>query len=132
MIRGIGVDMTEIEEIRRFLAAETISGPYVRQTFTKAEQEAAAGLKDPAEYLAARFAAKEAVFKALAPLLPEKTFDLRMVETLNRKDGSPCVNTDGPLSGILRRADVDTLHISITTKGLYAAAFVIAEREASH
>ena len=130
MIRGIGVDMTEIEEIRRFLATETISGPFVRRTFTQAEQEEAAGRKDLAEYLAARFAAKEAVFKALAPLLPEKTFDLRIVETLSHEDESPYVNLTGPLTGILRRADVDALHISITTEGQYAAACVIAERAA--
>lgn len=95
--------------------------------FTAREVTASCAVDNRDEYLAARFAAKEAVFKAVAPLLQNQQFDLRIVETLNREDGSPYVNVTGKLETILEQANVQKLHISITTEGEYAAAFVIAE-----
>ena len=125
MIRGVGIDMASIEDIRRYMAASD-SGAFLRRTFTQAERAEGRSRPDLAEYYAARFAAKEAVFKAVAHLTAEKTFDLRIVETLNAEDGSPYVNTRGELGEILREAGVDALHISITTEGSFAAAFVVA------
>ena len=127
MISGIGVDSVYIPEVRRCLSDEKLSFPFVRRTFTQAEQAAAADHSDLAEYYSARFAAKEAVFKALGCLTSEKTFDFRLVETLNMPDGSPYVNITDALRHILLASGVRALHISITTEADYATAFVIAE-----
>lgn len=124
MILGVGVDMVTISEIARFAASP--DDAFVRRTFTPGELRAAERSARPGEYLAARFAAKEAVFKAIAHLTKAKTFDFRIVETLSREDGSPYVNTSGTLAPLLREAGVERLHISITTEGDYATAFVIA------
>ena len=129
MIRGIGVDMVQISEIRRYLESEMLSKSFVKYTFTPGEMDAATSRPNQSEYYAARFAVKEAVFKAVAPLLPEKTFDFRIVETRNREDGSPYVHISDSLYPILEKAAVNTLHLSITTEGDYATAFVIAEGE---
>lgn len=128
MIRGIGVDTVDISEVRRYLADTLLSEPFIRYTFTAAEISAAGHCTDKAEYYAARFAVKETVFKAIAHLTKEKYFDFRIVETLNFPDGSPYVNTAEPLATILKAANVDLLHLSITTEGKYATAFVIAEK----
>ena len=56
-----------------------------------------------------------------------KTFDLSLVETLHHKDGSPYVHITPALRSVLDEAGVMTTHISITTEGAYAAAFVVAE-----
>lgn len=125
MIRGIGIDTVTISEMARMM--ENMSDGALGRMFTGRELTAAHLSSDSAEYLATRFAAKEAVFKAVAHLLEEKHFDLRMVETLNRDDGSPYINIDGLMRGILNRAGVSHLHISITTEGDLATAFVIAE-----
>ena len=127
MIRGIGVDMVSIPEIRRYLEDEKLAGSFVRRTFTKEEVASAEGIPDQAAYYAARFAVKEAVFKALGPLTQKKSFDLRIVESLHREDGSPCVTTTGPLEKILQETEVTTLHLSVTTEEAYALAFVVAE-----
>jgi len=125
MIRGIGVDLAEIREVKRL--AEVSGGAFIEKTFT--EQERADSLKaaDRWEYLAARFAAKEAVFKAVAHLLKERTFDFRKIETLNREDGSPYAAVTPMLQDIMAEAGVERLHISLTHEKEYACAFVIAE-----
>lgn len=128
MIRGIGVDTVRISEIAHFLENETISQSYLKHTFTDQERKAGSLRTDTAEYFATRFAAKEAVFKALGHLTAAKVFDFRLVETLNAPDGSPYVHITDHLRQILLEAEVDRLHISITTEADFATAFVIAEK----
>lgn len=128
MIRGIGVDTVSINEIAHFLKTENIARSYLKHTFTDLEREAGKLRADQAEYYATRFAAKEAVFKALGHLTATKSFDFRLVETLNNPDGSPYVNITDHLRQIMSEADVDLLHISITTEADFATAFVVAEK----
>ncbi len=104
-----------------------MSDAFIRHTFTQAERESAKERPHLEEYFATRFAAKEAVFKAIAHLLPDKIFDLRIVETLSHDDGSPFISPNAELRALLKLAEVDTLHISITTQDDFATAFVIAE-----
>lgn len=128
MIIGIGVDLAQIAEIGRL--AEVTGDSFLRRTFTEEEREEVqrrATKEARLEYYAARFAAKEAVFKALAPHTPEKGFDFRHVCTLNREDGSPYVKMTDWMREICAEAGVRDLHISITTEGEYAAAFVVVE-----
>ena len=70
---------------------------------------------------------KEAVFKAVAPHT-ETGFDLRLVESLHRENGSPYVNTNNELLPYLEEANIRSLHLSVTTEGDYALAFVLAEQ----
>lgn len=125
MIKGIGVDTADIEEVARFCR----DIPSFRtRTFTAAEQEIAATMTEQAaaEYLAVRFAAKEAVFKALAHA-SSVAFDLRKVETLNYEDGAPYVSVTPEVAEAMQAAGVTTLHISATTEGNFATVFVVAE-----
>lgn len=125
MIQGIGVDLTEIKELKRL--AETMGGAFTERTFTERERDDSLKAADRWEYLAARFAAKEAVFKALAHLTREKTFDFREIETWNHEDGSPYVVLPPKLQTVMKSAGVGKLHISLTHEKEYACAFVIAE-----
>lgn len=129
MILGIGVDSVTISEVLEL--TKRISDGALQRLFTKQEIAAAYSACNHAEYLAARFAVKEAVFKAVAHLTKERFFDLRIVETLNHKDGSPYINMDNDLKSVLSQAGINTLHVSITTEGNLATAFVIAEIAAS-
>lgn len=126
MIKGIGVDCTCISEIGQFV---TELPSFMRSTFTEAE-EAAAPKNDTAraEYFAVRFAAKEAVFKALSHLTDNSTFSMSAVETLNYDDGAPYINVTPVLQSILDAADVSNLHISATTENDVATVYVIAEK----
>lgn len=125
MIRGIGIDMTSVSEIMAI--SKRLSEGALTRMFTPKELTISRNVSNPAEYLATRFAAKEAVFKAIAHLLDEKQFDLRRVETLNRDDGSPYININDYMRDILSRVGVNSLFVSITTEGTLATAFIIAE-----
>ncbi len=123
MILGIGVDTVDIDRIRRMPEEQA----FFRGVFSDRERDAAPQGKMRAEYFAARFAVKEAVFKAVAHLLPEKHFDLRLVESLHDSDGSPYACMDGPMQKIFSEAGVAKIHLSVTTEGHYATAFAVAE-----
>ena len=128
MVQGIGIDMVDIRRIENMMK-KTPQPAFLRRAYTPAELEQAPPeerLHARAEYLAARFAAKEAVYKAVAHLLPEKTFDFRIVETLYGENHCPYVNVNDDLAPVLQAANVNRLHISITTEGDYASAFVVA------
>lgn len=121
----IGIDMVDIRTIRKSL--EQGSGAFLRHTFTPAEQQAAQKAPDMAEYLAARFAVKEAVFKAIAHFTKAKTFDFRMVETLNEPDGYPVITMTEPMRALMKEAGVQSLSVSISAETDYAIAVVLAE-----
>ncbi len=125
MIQGIGVDLTEIKELKRL--TETMGEAFTERTFTEREREASLKAADRWEYLASRFAAKEAVFKAIAHLTGERTFDFREIETRNHEDGSPYVILPPELQKEIEAAGIDRIHISLTHEKEYACAFVIAE-----
>ncbi len=127
MVKGIGVDMTEISRIQHQMEKYGLDNAFLRRAFSEAERQEAEKRQDKAAFYAGRFAAKEAVFKALAPLVERKSFDLRVVETLHREDGSPYVNVTEDLRAIMNEAGVSTLHLSITNEGGLALAYVVAE-----
>lgn len=121
MIKGIGIDMVDLREFRGIC-----EGAFKRRAFTAAELAQAEGRRDPVEYLAGRFACKEAVFKALAPLTREG-FDLRAVETLDAATGQPEVTLEGRLAPVLAETGVSSVLVSITNEGDYVSAIALAQ-----
>lgn len=125
MVRGIGVDMTDAREIERLI--HVTKGAFLEQTFSANEKIESERRADTIDYLATRFAAKEAVFKALAHLLATKTFDFRRVEILNQEDGSPFVVIDDFMRGILKEAGCNSIELSLSTESNMAIAFVVVQ-----
>lgn len=125
MVKGIGIDAVVIKDIAELLDRMTKGA--LSRMFTEGELSAAQERANPAEYLASRFAVKEAAFKAIAPGLPGKGFDYRRIETRNNEDGSPYIYVDEFLRMILDRAEITSLFVSVTTTGGLAVAFVVAE-----
>ena len=134
MVRGIGIDLVSLPEFRRICgdwgapgqAGADIANAFVSRTFTAAELAQAAGRHDPCEFLAGRFACKEAVFKAVAPLTSE-SFDLRLVETLDALTGQPQVSLAGALAPVLSEAGVTSVLVSITNEEQYILAQALAQ-----
>ena len=62
-VAGIGVDIIEIDRIRR--AVDRLGERFIRRIYTKSEEAYCRAFRDPVPHLAARFAAKEAAMKAL-------------------------------------------------------------------
>lgn len=89
MVKGIGIDSVDIEEMRAM--CDGFNNAFVRHTFTEKEVAQALERPDAASFLAGRFAVKEACFKALGHLTREGGFDFRKVETLHDKNGCPAI-----------------------------------------
>ena len=74
MARGLGIDLIEIERIERALERRP---RLAERIFTSAELDYAKDRARPGRHLAARFAAKEAVIKALGQSVPAKEIEVR-------------------------------------------------------
>lgn len=125
MIAGVGVDLVHISEIQRLL--EDDGDAFAAFAFTEAERAYAAVKGNPAEHLAACFAVKEAVTKALSAVFQEPGFDMRCIECAHRPDGCPYVVPEGTLGALLAAHGLATPHISITHDGDCAIAFAVCE-----
>ena len=113
MLTGTGVDITEVKRLRQ--AIEKWGKVFLNRIFTKEELESAKGRGSLYQHLAGRFAAKEAVFKALG----DKTLTWKDVQVFNDSDGKPycrILNNKGKNLEI---------HISISHVKNYAVANAI-------
>jgi holo-[acyl-carrier protein] synthase len=118
---GIGIDAVEVERFRR--ALETWPG-IADRLFTPAEQAYGRRRRDPAERLAARFAAKAAVMKALGVGLG--AFAFRDVEVGRAPSGAPSLSLTGRAADLAARRGVTSWHVSLTHTGLMAEAVAVA------
>jgi holo-[acyl-carrier protein] synthase len=87
MIVGIGMDIVEIERVQRLIDARQERA--LRRLFTRDEAEYALRRGDPFRHLAARIAAKEAAFKALAGTPEARGIGWLDIEVRNAEDGRP-------------------------------------------
>ena len=61
-VLGVGTDLIEVDRIRSSIKSHTER--FIEKVFTSTEREYCQGMADPVPFLAARFAAKEAISKA--------------------------------------------------------------------
>ena len=122
MTIGIGIDLVDIDRFRRSLERT----PSMRtRLFTDVELAYVAPQVDPVPSLAARFAAREAVMKALGVGLGAFGFHDVWVE--RAATGQPSLSFSGAALELSDRAGVTTWHLSLTHTDLTAAAYVIAD-----
>ncbi len=115
MIVGIGIDIIEVDRIARL--AEK-SPRFLERTFTSREIEYCSRKKNKHQNFAARFAAKEAFFKALG-----RRVDWKDVELINRPSGQPDLSIKGQA-----QRPFDRIHVSVSHLADYAVAVVILEK----
>jgi holo-[acyl-carrier protein] synthase len=121
VIVGIGVDLVDIA---RFERATSRTPRLLSRLFADDETVAGSERALPLRSLAARFAAKEALIKAVGDSTGMRWHDMRVVsDTL----GNPSFQVRGAMSGILARCGVTALHLSMSHDGGLAIAYVIAE-----
>ena len=122
MIVGVGCDIIEIERSARAINSES----FIRRVFTAEEaaycqrrgQQAAASF-------AARFAAKEAVLKALGTGLREGS--LQEIAVDNDGLGKPLVQLSGHFAMLAKQLGVKNIQISLSHSRELATAYVIME-----
>jgi holo-[acyl-carrier protein] synthase len=117
----IGVDMIEIERIRRALAR----AGFRERCFTEAEREYCDSRPNPAESYAARFAGKEAVGKALGCGI---NFTWKEVEIVGRP--KPSVRLTGRTAAFAEKVSAGAIDLSMThSRELATAVCVVAARD---
>lgn len=117
----LGFDLVQVSQVAASL--EQFGAAYQRRLFTPLELEYA-GRDDSvqAERLAARFAAKEAVIKALQ--LGDEGIGWREIEVVKLADGDCDVLLHGRTAELARRKGVERVLLSLSHDGDYAGAFV--------
>ena len=123
MILGIGTDLLEIARMAKELEKE---GAGFRDTvFTPSEIEYCEAKRYPAQHFAARFAAKEALFKAL-PGSKSRDF-WREVEVARTGDEPPRLLLHGGVKEAADRLGVKNILVSISHTDRLAAASVVLQ-----
>jgi holo-[acyl-carrier protein] synthase len=128
VIVGVGVDAVDVARFRKVLERRP---NFAIRTFSDAERADAAGSADVAESLAARFAAKEAVMKALRTGIGG--FALTDVEVCRAPGqgatrNAPYLRLHGTAAELAGAQGAGTFHLSLTHTDGVAIAFVVAER----
>ena len=124
MIIGTGIDIVAIKRIRE---AETKWGRrFLDRVFTEGEIRYSLNHKSPHIHLAARFASKEAMMKAVGTGLRD---GIRWtdIEVINKESGRPGVVLHGKVKDIAGSMGVTGIHMSISHDEAYAIAQVVLE-----
>ena len=121
MIAGIGTDIIEIERMARAIKNEH----FIERVFTEQEIKYcdSRGRQRAASY-AARFAGKEAFFKALGTGI---ICSLTYVEILNDDLGKPFVTLHDKAEKLINQRSIEKIHISLSHSRDYANAICVME-----
>ncbi len=118
---GVGTDLVEVE---RFRQAITRTASLADRLFSDDERAYADDQHDPAKSLAARFAAKEAVMKALRVGLGD--VDFRDIEVVRQDGGAPVLAVHGRAEQLANARGVTDWLVSLSHTDSVAMAVVVA------
>lgn len=124
MILGIGIDLVEISRVDGLVARR--GDRALRRLFTSAEIERCGRSRAPAESLAARFAAKEAFFKAMGTGWG-CGLGWTEIEVLSSASGAPSIRLSGAAQRLADDRGVRKIHLSLTHTEAFASAYLILE-----
>lgn len=121
MIKGIGTDICDLARIRHLV--ERFPQKFARRILTPVEYEKWLTKADKAAWLGARFAAKEAIVKALGTGF-RYGLSFQDFTIVNTKDGAPLVKFSQKAQKFLKKGRV---HLSLSDEKGYAIAFCVVE-----
>jgi holo-[acyl-carrier protein] synthase len=120
MIKGVGVDICSIARMR------DLKPEVVGRLLTEKEKVYCNGFANAAERVAGRFAAKEAILKALGTGWSEG-LGWQQIEILANAAGAPKAVLSGPALDKLNQCGATECHVSISHEKEYAVAFAVLE-----
>jgi len=123
MILGIGVDIAEVDRIKRSISE---GNHFKKRVFTEVEQNYCDSIKNSAESYAARYAAKEAFFKALGTGWHGE-LKFTDLEVVNNELGKPIVHLHNEAQRMAKEMGVKSVHISLSHTKETAIAYLILE-----
>ncbi|WP_415720021.1 holo-ACP synthase [Photobacterium ganghwense] len=123
-IVGLGTDIADIARIEAVYARS--GAPFAERVLTPSELEILSGLKQPARYLAKRFAVKEAAAKALGTGIACGV-SFQDFTVSNDERGKPVLTLSGKAAELAARMGANHVHLTIADEKQYAVATVILE-----
>jgi holo-[acyl-carrier protein] synthase len=124
MIIGIGGDIFEIAQMKTSMAKDGQN--LLDELFTKREQSYCRSKRYPERHLAARFAAKEAMFKALSTGR-QPGYLWKDVEIDNADNGKPSISLNGKTKILAKKLKVKKIFVTLSHSSKWAMAHVILE-----
>ena len=121
MIKGIGMDITQISRIEKLMT----NPHFIERVLTDHEKILLDQKPKKSQWVAARFATKEAVAKAFGVGISK--CPLNEVETIYDELGAPKIRLYDQAKQLMENIDGQHIHISITHEDDYAAAVAIIE-----
>lgn len=128
MIVGIGTDLVQVSRVWEVL--ERKGERALRRLFTPGEVARCRRSRSPRESFAARFAAKEAFFKAMATGWG-RGIAWTEVEVVSAPAGAPSLRLHGAAAVFAAERGVSRVHLSLTHTADLAAAYVVLEGDAA-
>ena len=125
MIHGIGTDIVSVSRIQE--AWQKHGDNFLHKILTESEINYCLGKANTTQHLAGRFAAKEAILKALGTGLSDGISwqDINIIS-----NGGPCVaELSGRAKAIAQKFNIVKIFISISHEKEYANAMCIMERD---
>jgi holo-[acyl-carrier protein] synthase len=116
---AIGIDIVEIKRLEK--VSKKWGKPFLKKVYTAQELEYAFSKKFPYQHLAARFAAKEAIFKALGEV--ETDFvGWKNIEIVNDAHGKPSVRWHKQAESCRKKRNIHSAVVSLSHTENYAVA----------
>jgi holo-[acyl-carrier protein] synthase len=126
VILGIGLDLVEVARFERAVIRH--GDGFLEELFSPREIAYCQGMRRPCPFFAARFAAREAFFKALGTGR-EGSIGWLDVEVQRETSGKPFLVLHGEARRVADGMGVTRVHLSLTHTEEYAAATVMLEGE---
>jgi holo-[acyl-carrier protein] synthase len=123
MIHGIGIDIVNVERMRK--AVERWGDRFLRRIFTEAEIAYSYKKAEPWLSLSVRFAAKEAFIKAIGSEISVALID---IEVMNSAGGSPFFRMKGAVEALFEEKAIRSAHLSLSHEREYGVACVVLEK----
>jgi holo-[acyl-carrier-protein] synthase len=123
MIYGIGIDIVKIERMKKVV--EKWGNRFLERVFTEGEISYCYEKKEPFLSLAVRFAAKEALIKAVGSI---DSVCLRDIEVVNVETGKPLLLGRGKLGDFFQEQLIKNVHLSLSHEYEYGIACVVLEQ----
>jgi holo-[acyl-carrier protein] synthase len=123
MIYGVGIDLVKIERMKDVV--EKWGKRFLERVFTEVEISYCYEKKEPYLSLAVRFAAKEALVKAIGSAIPVSLTD---IEVINVDTGKPFLKVNGKLEDFFKEKLIKKSHLSLSHEHEYGVACVVLEQ----
>ncbi len=125
MILGVGVDLVDIARMQRSLSSRW-SHRFIQRVFSPHEIEVCTRAPHPGQAFAARFAAKEAVAKAMGTGFSQGVTP-GQIRVLGGETRPPSIELTGRSLIHARSLHVRSIHVSLTHTSTSACALVVIE-----